>query len=208
MTLLFLSSCQFSKKRTVKYFNQAKNKTYDAIVVPGVPYEDGEWSKVMKARVYWAKHLMDIGIAKNVIFSGGAVYTPYYESHIMRLYAIELGIPADKIYTDTFAEHSTENIYYSHKLAMKLGFSSVALATDPFQAKQLRRFVEKRISKEVGIIPIVWDTLFQLTEREKVLKIDPSSAFRKGHVPINERESLWQRQKGTRGKQLDESVYK
>lgn len=202
-----LSSCQLSKKTTVNYFQEAKDKTYDVIVVPGYPFEGEEWDRIMKARVHWAKHLIENGMAKNIIFSGGAVYTPYYESQIMRLYAIEMGIPENIIHVDTFAEHSTENIYYSYQLAEKLGYKTVALASDPFQTKQLRRFIKKRIPGEVGLIPIVWDTLFQFPNLDKEYIIDPSPAFKNGFVSIKEKENLWQRLKGTRGKQIDKSLY-
>lgn len=205
--MIMLGACQISKKNTVKYFNRAVDKTYDVIVVPGYPFEGEEWDRIMKARVHWAKHLFDKGMAKHIIFSGGAVYTPYYESHIMRLYAIEMGIPEDIIHVDTFAEHSTENIYYSYQLAEKLGYKTVALASDPFQTKQLRRFIKKRIPGEVGLVPIVWDTLFTFPNLDKTYNIDPSTAFKKGFVSIKERENLWLRLKGTRGKQIDESIY-
>jgi hypothetical protein len=72
---------------------------YDVIIVPGIPFEkDKDAGMIMKARVKWASYLVTRGIAKNVIFSGSAVYTPYTESRIMALYAIELGIPAERIY--------------------------------------------------------------------------------------------------------------
>ena len=56
-----------------------------------------------------------MGMAKNVMFSGSAVYTPYYESKIMALYAEAIGIPKERIYIETEAEHSTENIFYSYR---------------------------------------------------------------------------------------------
>ena len=111
----------------------------------------------MKGRVYWSKYLYDKGITKNVIYSGSAVYTPYVEGKIMALYAIALGIPEENVFSETMAEHSTENVYYSYKLARKLGFERIALATDQFQAKMLKRFTKKIVSRDAGIIPIVTD---------------------------------------------------
>jgi hypothetical protein len=40
----------------------------------------------MKGRVCWSKYMFDKGIAKNVIYSGGAVYSPYCEAEILALY--------------------------------------------------------------------------------------------------------------------------
>ncbi|NPA67471.1 MAG: YdcF family protein, partial [Chlorobi bacterium] len=110
-----------------------KYAPYDAIIVPGVPFDGKEWSDIMKMRVYWSYLLYKRGVAEHIIYSGGAVYSPYYESEIMKLYAIKLGIPDSVIFTDTVAEHSTENLWYSFKLAKQKGFKKLALATDPVQ---------------------------------------------------------------------------
>ena len=73
-----------SKKKCKRLYEEAKTQTYDAIIVPGVPYDGNKWTRTMKGRVYWAKHLYEEGIAKNIIFSGSSVYTAYYEAEIMK----------------------------------------------------------------------------------------------------------------------------
>ena len=108
---------------------KAEKESYDLIVVPGVPFENYVWGKTMKGRIYWSKYLFDKGIARNIMYSGSAVYTPYYEAEIMKMYAVAIGIPADHVFTELKAEHSTENIYYSYQKAKKLGFTRVALAS-------------------------------------------------------------------------------
>lgn len=70
------------------------------------------------------------------MYSGSSAYSPYYEGEIMALYAIAIGIPKENVFTETRAEHSTENLFYVYLKAKKLGFTHIALATDPFQAKQ------------------------------------------------------------------------
>ncbi|HEY4154109.1 MAG TPA: YdcF family protein, partial [Puia sp.] len=121
--VLTLLSCSYSSKATKKLYQQALDKQpYDAIIVPGVPFEIGQWSRVMKGRIYWSKFLFDRGITRNIIYSGSAVYTPYIEADIMAGYAIALGIPKEHVFRETHAEHSTENVYYSYKLARSLGF--------------------------------------------------------------------------------------
>ncbi|RYY22926.1 MAG: YdcF family protein, partial [Chitinophagaceae bacterium] len=174
---------------------------------PGVPFENNSWSRVMKGRVYWAKHLYDKGIAKNIIFSGGAVYSPYAEAEIMALYATELGIPKTNVFAETRAEHSTENLFYSYKMARKMGFKTIALASDPFQTKMLRKFARKKVDKEVALIPFVIDTL-------KIIEpgmIDPEIDYQKALVSdfksIKERENFWTRLRGTMGKRIDTSAY-
>lgn len=74
---------------------------------------------------------------KNIIYSGGAVYSPYKESVIMGLFGQKLGIPSKNTFYDTLARHSTENVYYSYLLAKEIGFKSIALGADPFQVSDL-----------------------------------------------------------------------
>ncbi len=73
-----------------------KNKQvapYDAIIVPGVPYDGEHWSATMQIRVHWSNYLYQQGYTKNIIYSGGAVYSKYYESKTMALFGEGLGIP-------------------------------------------------------------------------------------------------------------------
>jgi uncharacterized SAM-binding protein YcdF (DUF218 family) len=205
--LLTASSCSFSSKTQKKLFNKAKNEQYDAIIVPGVPFENGHWSRVMKARVYWSKYLYDKGIAKNIIYSGAAVYSPYYEGKIMALYAAALGIPAANIYSDTLAEHSTENVYYSYKLAKKLGFTRLALASDPFQTKLLGKFARKKFDPPIALIPFVMDTLKTMEPSMTEPDIDSAQAFKPAFISIKDRESFGKRWRGTRGKNINADAY-
>jgi uncharacterized SAM-binding protein YcdF (DUF218 family) len=205
---MIMVSCSFTQKRSSKLYANASLETYDIVVVPGVPFENGAWSRTMQGRILWSKHLYDQGIAKNIMFSGSAVYSPYPEAEIMALYAEALGIPKDHIFTETKAEHSTENIYYSYKKARKLGFNKVALASDPFQTKMLKRFAHVRLSPDVGLIPFVFDTLSEIETRQAYNpSIDYKSVFVEDFVSLTERESFWQRLKGTRGRNLDTLAY-
>jgi len=185
---------------TEKAFDEARNKMpFDAIVVPGVPF-DTAWSDVMRARVLWSYHLYKNGYAKNVIYSGSAVYTPFVEARIMALYAIELGIPKENVFTEEKAEHSTENIYYSYYLAKNLGFNRIALTTDPFQSGMLKSFV-KAENLDVQLVPANFDTVKTLYSNIKI-SIDPTWAKVEQFTALPERESFWKRLRGTMGKNL------
>jgi hypothetical protein len=41
-----------------------ENGPYDLIIVSRHPLEKDQWSRTMKARVYWSKYLFDKGLAK------------------------------------------------------------------------------------------------------------------------------------------------
>jgi len=188
-------------------FREASKQQFDMIVVPGIQFENENWGRVMKGRIYWAKYLYDKGIALNIMFSGSAVYSPYYEAEIMALYAEAIGIPKENIFTEIKAEHSTENIYYSYRKSLKLGFKTIALASDPFQTKMLKSFIRRRVDKEVKVIPFVIDTMKVI----ETTMTDPKIAFEKAFVPdfkpLKKRENFWQRLRGTMGKRLDKNAY-
>jgi uncharacterized SAM-binding protein YcdF (DUF218 family) len=205
--VILLNACSFSAKTTVSYYKKAITKSYEMVAVPGVPFTESGWDSTMKARVYWSKYLFDKGIAKNIMYSGSSVYSPYYEGEIMALYAIAIGIPKENVFTETKAEHSTENLYYVYLKSKKLGFTNIALATDPFQAKQLRRFARLRIGENTGIIPIVFDTLRIMQPFMTDPQIDYKKAFNKDFVHIKSRESFWKRLRGTMGKNIDYNAY-
>jgi len=202
--LLFsvLTGCSFSSKTTKRLLEESKKESYDMVVVPGVPLEDGKWSRVMKARIYWAKYLYESGIAKNIMFSGSAVYTPYVEAEIMSLYAQALGIPKENIYIESKAEHSTENIYYSYEKAIQLGFKTVALASDPFQTRMLKKFSRSNVSEDVKLIPFVIDTLKMIEPEMIDPVIDIRSAYVENFISLPERENFWERMRGTMGLKL------
>lgn len=205
--LLFEFGCIFYKKRPRRLLKDVvqNGQTFDAIIVPGSPFKNRAWDSVMKGRVIWSYILYKNGIAKNVIYSGSAVYSPYYEAKIMGLYAIRLGIPAAHIFYDTIAEHSTENIYYSYELARLEGFKSIALATDPFQSSLLKRFTRKRFATPITHLPFVRDSLQQYNYLSP--EIDPSPAFKRQFKSIVERQGFWERLRGTRGKYIPFDIY-
>ena len=208
MLFVVLNACSYTSKATKKLLAEARQHPYDLVVVPGVPLENGKWSRVMKARVYWSKYLYDQGIAKNIMYSGSAVYTPYYEAEVMAMYARALGIDSAHIFTETKAEHSTENIYYSYKKAIKLGFKNIALASDPFQTKMLDSYARKKVHANIGLIPMVLDTMRLMEPDMKDPIINFEEAAAANFIPLPKRQGFWKRFKGTRGGNVDATLYK
>ncbi len=188
---LWLSCSQNIYKRAIKY------APYDAVIVPGVPFDGTAWSDIMKMRVYWSYILYKRGITKHIIYSGGSVYTPYIEAKIMKLYALKLGIPESAIFTDSIAEHSTENLWYSYKLAHDKGLYKLALATDPFQSFAVQKF-KLAHALDVRSIPVLFSEVDSLMKVEAP-KINPVSAYNPDFISIEDRETKWQRFKGTLG---------
>ena len=200
ITIFLISSCSYDRYALRYYKRAQRDAPYDVIIVPGVPYEDTSMNRIFQARVLWAKFLYEHHIAKNIIFSGSAVYTPYMEGKVMRIFADSLGIPSANTFSETKAEHSVENVYYSVRLAKTLGFKKIAVATDPFQTKMLRSFIRVRYPK-VGKIPAVFDSI--RTSEAAWPKINPSSARVDNFISLLKREKKWKRLKGTLGRNID-----
>lgn len=201
--VLLLTHCSFSHYAKKAFEQAKKDKPYDVIIVPGVPYEKENTTSVMKMRIFWAKHLYDSGFTKNIIFSGSAVYSHFVEGIAMKIIADSLGIPAEHSFSETNAEHSTENVYYSWKLAKSLGFKKIALATDPFQSRLLKSF-SKKYTPGVFSIPIVFGMLD--IDSKTLPLIDTTAAHVPDFVPITSREGFWQRFSGTMGRRIKEEV--
>ena len=201
LIILLNSGCLFFRPSPGKLYKRAvKNGPYDVIIVPGFPYDGKEWNSTMKGRVVWACYLVKKGIAKNIIFSGGAVYTPYVEAKVMALYAEETGIKKDQILIETQAEHSTENIYYSYLLAKKNGFTKIAVASDPFQSSILMGFTKRKFELPIAHIPFVIDSLMHI--KDVNFQINADSAKVQNFKSIIETQSKWYRFKGTLGKNI------
>lgn len=200
-----LASCAMTNKGQARLYKQATEAApFDAVVVPGVPFEGSEWQSIMKMRVHWAVKLYERGLAKNLIFSGSAVYTPYVEATIMGLYAEQLGVPRAHILLETRAEHSTENLFNSYLLARDRGMKRIALASDPFQSWMLRglaRRMERQLGADIEMVPVVFKDLFSTELGTPV--IDPSPAYVLEFEALPEREGFFKRFKGTSGANLD-----
>lgn len=202
MTGFFLSSCLLFQPSSAKLTKRAlaKHKTYDAIIVPGVPFIAPKWDRTMQMRVIWGVHIYKRGLAKKIIMSGSSVYSPYVEAEIMKLYAISLGVPAEDILVEGKAQHSTENIWYSYRLAKSMGYEHIALSTDPFQTRLTYRFGKRRL-KDLQYLPVMFDTLKTLPRLDPKIKYEAYQidSFR----PITETQSFWYRFRGTMGRHID-----
>lgn len=212
---LFFSSCssvgnfmgeRADKKAVRQLATATKYLPVDVLIVPGIPFQNGKWDRVMKSRVLWSWILYKNGYVKNVIYSGDAVYSPYKEGMIMALYAEKLGIPKAHIFYETQARHSTENVYYCYLLAKEKGFKTIALGTDPyFQSPTLKGFTKRRFASYILHIPFVKDSLKVYDYLDPV--IDPSSAKVDSFTSIMHQESFRERFRGTLGKDIDWDKY-
>ncbi|PWJ58508.1 DUF218 domain-containing protein [Dyadobacter jejuensis] len=201
LLLFYCSSCaKILYKRAAKSFHEHRQESpYDAIIVPGYPYSGTSWNRILQLRIHWANFLYQKGYADNIIFSGGAVATRFVESKIMASYAEGLGVDPQHIFMESQAEHSTENVYYSYRLAKELGFQHVALATDPFQNSFMEKFT-KKFDLPIASLPMVIDTIRKMDTYEPC--IDSMRSIKKDFVKLSEKENFFERFRGTLGKNI------
>ena len=205
--MLWMAACSVPRKGArIAYAEAQRLIPFDAVIVPGIPFNGKSWDSVMKARVLWSYILYKNGYVKNVIYSGAAVYTPYIEARVMGLYGKALGIPAAHIFYDTQAHHSTENVYYSYLLAKEQGFKTLLLGTDPFQSFMLKGFTRKRFGSPIYHVPFMVDSLAAYNNAAPV--IDASVARVKAWESIVDKQTMLSRMKGTLGKSIPWHQYK
>jgi hypothetical protein len=203
--MLLLNACAFRKFAHTYYAKAQKEAPYDVVIVTGIPYDDSTRSGlIFTARVLWSKYLYDHHITNNIIYSGAAVSTRYYEGKVMKLMADTLGIPSSRTFSEIKAEHSTENVYYGLKMAHKLGFKKVAVAADGFQLKMLQKFIKNRC-ENIAMIPIIYDSVIPDKRQWRSLlpKINlKSAAADSTYIRLSERQSFSERWRGTQGKHI------
>jgi uncharacterized SAM-binding protein YcdF (DUF218 family) len=200
--LIFFSGCGIYTD--IPYKRAKKKAPYDVIIVPGFPYEGRpDLNIIYRVRMFWAYHLYMNGITKNVMFSGGAVHTPYVEAKIMAEYAVQMGIPRDNIIIEDSAEHSSENLFYGYRLAKRMGYEKIAVATDPFQSGMIA-LLTNRDKLPVDFIPAKIETVATKYWKSFRFNINDKTAHKEGFVPLVERVSKKERKKGTRGESFRE----
>lgn len=208
IALIFVSnSCVlYQFQANAIYKNNIENQPFDAVIVPGIPFNGQQWDNVMKMRVLWAAYLYKEGITKHVIFSGSAVYTHFVEGEIMRQYAIAMGVDSNDILVETRAEHSTENVYYSYILAREQSWTNVALATDLVQSKMVKSFIAKR-QLPVSFLPVKINIIKDIPTPDNIY-IDTMRAYVPNFKSITETQTQKYRWRGTQGKNIDFKKYR
>ncbi len=189
LVITITNSCGLVNRMANNSHEEMPGAPYDVIIVPGVPYSTGKVNPIYKARMLWAKWLFERKITRNIIFSGGAVHTPYIEGYAMKIMADSMGIPAAHTFIEKRAQHTTENVDYGIQLARQLGFKKIAIATDPMQSHYIRRFLDKW-KLNVALVPFPLQ-LMPGYYKQKVPAINPSAAFITNFVPADKRATAY-----------------
>lgn len=115
---------------------EAKELKADCIIVLGaLVYSDGSLSDILQHRVMTGVELYNMGASERLLMSGDNSRANYNESAAMKAYAVQLGVPSEKVFQD-YAGFSTYETMYR--------------ARDVFQAKKVIIVTQKfHISRAV-----------------------------------------------------------
>ena len=181
------SSCSILHHHTVATYNKGLiDAPYEVVIVPGLPYDTARLNPMLKARILWAKDLYDSGIAQHIIFSGSAVHSPYVEGLVMKMMADSMGIPDRHTFIEDEAHSGHQNVDYGVKLAHKMGFKKIAVATDPIQTIWLKKHMDKN-HEQVALIPFSMKAM-PAYYNKSIPAINHSDAFVEDFVPLKKRE--------------------
>jgi hypothetical protein len=89
-----------------------------------------------------------------------------------------------------------------------MGFKKIALASDPFQTKMLRKYTRKNVDASIVMIPMVIDTVRSMDQHMTDPDIKYEQAAAVNFIPLPKREGRLKRLKGTWGGNVDESAYR
>jgi len=134
---------------------------YSAILVPGSGPEEAGIALDSKGanRCEMAAVRYRKGLAPFIFVSGGHVHpnkTPFCEAVEMKKYMVDsLKIPADAIFIEPYARHTTTNLRNVNRMIYQFGFPAdkpVITVTDKSQSKYILA-MDKRCIAELGYVP-------------------------------------------------------
>ena len=119
------------------YGSQITTESADAAIVLGAAVWDTEPSPVFRERINHAITLYKTNQVKNVIFTvGQGEVTEQAESIVAKDYAIERGVAAANILTETQSRTTFQNLYYAKQEAEDNQLSQFLIVSDPLHMKR------------------------------------------------------------------------
>ncbi len=115
-------------------------------IVPGYTPRLG-WSgglhPVAADRLDRARDAIERGLAANLIVSGGAVHSRDNEAWLMRQYLLARGVPAERIFVEPCARHTTTNLRNAGRILLGFGLDEALVITSDRLGMSPRRFFDQ-----------------------------------------------------------------
>jgi len=94
--------------------------------------------------------LFQAGYAPYIIVSGGPIYNNITAADLMMNHAVELGIPAEAIIKESYADSTYQNAVYTKEIMEQRGFKSVIIVSSDFHMRRVKMVFE-RVFKDTDI---------------------------------------------------------
>lgn len=121
-----------------------KRERYDCALVCGCPANlNGSPSATMKSRVEMAVRLWREGKVDRLVFTGGRVKNSYTESEIMKTYAESLGVPEDRIVTESQSVSTYHNMLHAKDILEENGIKNCVVVTNKWHLRKAGHYAEK-----------------------------------------------------------------
>jgi uncharacterized SAM-binding protein YcdF (DUF218 family) len=112
----------------------------DVIIILGHPANpDGSPSPAVQEQVALAAALYRAGLARALLFTGGAVHNEHVEAQVMAALAVRLGVPEAAISTETQARDTFENAHYCRQIMQASGWQDAVVVTTPYHVRRASR---------------------------------------------------------------------
>ena len=120
----------------------AKEAGRTVVVVLGYPpRRDGRLHPIQRWRVEIAVRSTACDRSCTLVFTGGARPGEPSEAEVMAAYARSLGVPPERLLTETRARNTVENIEYT--LRAMAAADRIVIASDPLHAARARRYLRE-----------------------------------------------------------------
>lgn len=114
-----------------------KPEKSDAIVVfAGGVGESGKPGQGYEERVQYAVELYKKGYAPYMIFSSGYTYV-FEEPLMMKVLAVNLGVPQEAIILETKAKNTYENVKFTKQILLNMKLSKILLVSSPYHMRRV-----------------------------------------------------------------------
>lgn len=135
--LLILGCYLFTAISIYSYSKTDQTQKADAAIVLGTAVWGDEPSPVFRERIRHGTWLYQNNYVDYLIFTGGkGEGQKYSEAEVAKKYAMENGIPEEKIFMETQSRITDENLLFSKPILEKGNFKKVLLVSDPLHMKR------------------------------------------------------------------------
>ncbi len=119
----------------------------DAAIILGAAVWDDQPSPVFEERIKHGIHLYEAGIVEYLIFTGGiGEGDSLAESEVARVYALDKGVPLERIIIETNSRITFENLYQACQLMKTADLHEALIVSDPLHMKRAIK-----IAQDIGI---------------------------------------------------------